>query len=282
MTAFHVFSHHKCATRWVLQYLTRVSEINSLTFYHTDFEDDAAPAEADIAFYGNSRCSLINPTLGPSLHIIRNPLSVIVSAYYSHLKTHPTEGWPQLVPQRQLLREHDKVAGMFLTLAFLERADLAPRAIGPLLAMREWDYGSKKYQTICAEAAVLSPYQTFSPAIRTAFPDRRLAFPDDEEFAFVRFAEGRAVGNRNNDSHYRSGARDDWRHELPPAVIAYIRARFADVLSTYYADAMADQEDDAINIARCRQSVQEDGWWQRLRRGVRYRAGEWRRNRPPT
>ena len=97
------FSHHKCATRWLVDYLTRVAALNEWSFFHTDYHDQAPDRSADIAFFGNETYSRIVEQNCCGFHIIRNPLNIVISAYNSHRETHPTDNWPQLCRQRAVL-----------------------------------------------------------------------------------------------------------------------------------------------------------------------------------
>jgi hypothetical protein len=239
------FSHHKCATRWLLTYLEKTANLNGLTFFHTDFVDEPCSESAQIALFGNAGYAHVSARHYRGVHVIRNPLSVVVSSYYSHLQTHPLlDSWPELTIQREILRSVSKTEGMFLTLAFVERADIAKRAIGPLLSLRQWDYDDSNYQTLRMEDLVSNPSELIAPFL-SRFGQFRL--PSDEEMTFSQFSSGRDPGEIDNNSHYRSGSKDDWREELPPAIVRYIRLRFSDLLERYYPESLTDAENSHMH-----------------------------------
>ncbi len=128
---------------------------------------------------------------------------------------------------------------MYLTLTFLEREDIADRAIGPLLSLRRWDYDDPRFVTLRMEDVVSAPTATLQP-IFSCLDDSRYHFPSDDEMRFLRFSGGRTVGEIDNNSHYRSGAVDTWKKELPGTIVQYIRVRFHDLLRQFYPETLIE------------------------------------------
>jgi hypothetical protein len=149
-------------------------------------------------------------------------------------------GWPQLRAQRGVLKTVDQAAGMLLELTFVERSDIADRAIGPLLAIRQWDYADQRYTTLRAEDITSRPRATLAPILSGLRPEAPLLLPEDADMAFSRFAGGREIGTVDNTSHYRSGSTDSWRAELPEPVLQYVRAHFYDFLKMFYPEALVN------------------------------------------
>ncbi len=234
------FSHHKCATRWFADYLTRVSDLNGYSLFHTDYHDQAPDRCVEIAFHGNATYSRIVEQNLSGIHLVRNPLNIVVSAYYSHLETHPVDNWPQLRRQREALKSVSREEGMLLTLAFLERMDIADRAIGPILSLRQWDYEDNRFTTLRMEDVTARPSASLSQALSQIRPDSPLVLPADSNMAFSNFSGGRKVGEADNHSHYRSGAVDSWKTELPSAVTQYFRSHFREFLARFYPDTLVD------------------------------------------
>ena len=234
------FSHHKCATLWLHEYLAKAAELNKRTFFRTNFGDAPKGATADIVFFGNATYRFDAECGLSGWHVIRNPLNLIVSAYYSHLQSHPFTGfWPALMPQRKLLKSAGKDEGMFLTLTFLERADIDSRWMGPLLALRQWDYADGRFKTLKMEDMVARPDHVLRPILSGLGENGSVILPTDSEMRFANFSGGRKVGEIDDSSHYRSGSEDSWKTELPPVIIRYIRSRFADVLERFYPETLS-------------------------------------------
>lgn len=173
------------------------------------------------------------------LHVIRNPLSVILSAYHSHLATHPTEGWAALAAQRAILSAATAREGMLLTLPFLLSEAFFEATPGPLNALQAWNYDDERFQTLRMED-LTRDVEGFLTLIRGIDGFEDLSTPAVEEFQFQNFT-GRAIGEVDNSSHYRSGDANAWRSELPPIVIEFVRSHFRPMLERFYPDALSDR-----------------------------------------
>ncbi len=173
----------------------------------------------------------------PAIHIIRNPLDIVVSAYYSHFSTHDVEGWPALGDQRRVLAGCSREQGFFLTLAFLERADFYTGTPGPLHALRCWNFDDERICTVRMEDIVKDVnYQLGGFLIENLAGPIELPSPGD--FTFERITGGRHAGEIDDRSHYRSGRPGEWRRDLPEPVINYIRTHFRPLLERYYRDSL--------------------------------------------
>ena len=124
----------------------------------------------DVVVALNADYSSINDHISANMqcmHIIRNPLSVVVSAYYSHLRTHPIDGWDLLARQRSVLSEVDKDVGMALTLSFLESSHFQPETNGPLCDMISWKYVDSRIITLRMEDITANAATFFRELSRT-------------------------------------------------------------------------------------------------------------------
>jgi hypothetical protein len=153
---FILFTHHKCASIWLGHLLERYCAAFNKSFFNRRMSGFAPPADRnfDVLLFTNSDyqycVQYFQPWLDsgsrPPLHVIRNPLDIVVSAYYSHLATHPVNEWPELARQRDVLRSLDKTSGMLATWVFLEQSDFDAGVVGPLFALRrqERQAGTKR------------------------------------------------------------------------------------------------------------------------------------------
>ena len=234
-----VLTHHKCASIFVQEYLERICRMNDLRMFHS-YEGMAQPRpECDISFLMNAEYPLIERALSvPAVHIIRNPLDIVQSAYYSHRSQHRVQGWPQLVLQRDLLANVTKEEGFYLTTAFLEREDMSPRTPGPLHALRFWSFDDTRIVTVRMEDLVADVNQVLGRHVVSGL-GRNTQLPPSEDYTFERMSGGRRVGEVDEKSHYRSGRAGAWRDELPGALIAYVRTNFRTVLERYYPESLA-------------------------------------------
>ncbi|MDH3267127.1 MAG: hypothetical protein OEM25_09190, partial [Gammaproteobacteria bacterium] len=69
----------------------------------------------DFLSYGNADFSFVE-SLGQhrAFHVIRDPRDIVVSAYFSHMRSHSTEEWPELVQYRNKLNSVSKDEGLAL------------------------------------------------------------------------------------------------------------------------------------------------------------------------
>jgi hypothetical protein len=234
MNSIYIHSHHKCASRWAISYFKEIARLNARSFFHSDYSIDVAKIDSDLAFFGNSSYDRASENNLVGLHFVRNPLNLIVSAYFSHLKTHPEDGWENLTTQRALLKAVNRNDGLHLTTLFLDRSDINAGAIGPLFAMRSWNYDDPRFLTVRVEDIVAAPSQTMRKL--PAFAD--LALPQDAGFCFEAISGGRVLGQIDENSHYRSGDANEWKKHIPDALVSYVQAYFPQLLSRFYPDVM--------------------------------------------
>ncbi len=226
-----VLTHHKCASTWLTQYLRQFAEMNGFSFDVTQLS--VIPSETDISCLINADYRILPDIVRPCLHIIRNPLDLIVSAYYSHLATHSLAGWPQLERQRSVLANASREDGLFLTLAFLERDDFYNGAVGPLHALRHWNYDDDAIFTVRMEDAVGSNGILIGNWLSGVDPDYQL--PDPANYAFSRFS-GREPGSIDDNSHYRSGIAGEWKSTIPVSLIDYVKNHYRPTLEPFYPE----------------------------------------------
>lgn len=232
-----ILTHHKCASAFVGHYLAKFCEINALRFYWSHLGSSFPPEEYDVVFLTNASYQPIYSQLSfPILHIIRNPLDIIVSAYYSHLATHSLAGWPQLQEQRRILGGCSKNEGLYLTLAFLELSEFYSDTPGPLFALRHWKFDDERILTVRMEDLVKHVNGSLGPILRKVFGLTAI-LPDRKEYLFETMSGGRPPGEIDNSSHYRSGISGAGLAELPSPIVDYIEKHFSDLLSRYYPDS---------------------------------------------
>jgi hypothetical protein len=232
-----VMTHHKCASSFVQFYLNEVCKLNGLRMFCSHLGTAAPEPGFEISLLTNAVYRQVTGSIDiRSIHVIRNPLDIVTSAYYSHRLTHSLDGWPQLAQQRRILEKSSKEAGIFITLAFLEQAEFYPSTPGPLHALRSWPLDDTPIGTIRMEDLVRDVSAVLGEILLESFGNT-IKLPDRENFTFERIA-GRHAGKIDETSHYRSGLPGGWRDELPEAVVAYVRESFRPLMERYYPDAL--------------------------------------------
>lgn len=217
-----IFNHHKCATTFLARFLKEFCDTNNLKHkinYRGVVDMDEMRKGMDIVSLSNADYRFVKANGGSGLHVIRNPLAIVNSAYFSHRNVHPSNGWHLLEEQRDSLLKMNKEDGIWSTIEFLEREEFYPETKGPLRALREWDFDDEHFFTLRCEDLVKSPARCLIDAIATHYKvteDLTSAFslPPEKNFTFAAMAEGRKPGEVDNSHHFRSGNPQDYMNNL--------------------------------------------------------------------
>jgi Sulfotransferase domain len=231
----NVLTHHKCASAWTAMYLNEFCSLNSVSMSTTPYSNQVLDSSDGINLFLNASYEFISSRIAGGIHIIRNPLDIVVSAYHSHKSTHPLEGWPELAAQRRILCSSDEHDGLYLTLTFLERDDFYNRAVGPLHALRHWKFDDDRFCHLTMEDLVRNPESELGSVLQSGFAESNL--PNASRYKFEAMA-GRQIGEIDSGSHYRSGQADQWREWLPDGIIKYIRSHYTPLLEKFYPHSL--------------------------------------------
>lgn len=127
------FSHHKAASSWIRRILVELGTALRLDVRHLDIPASYAPyaimremidaEQPDIIVindYGPEVVDTLPPFRG--FRVIRDPRDIIVSAYYSHRNSHPTDWsgyhWADLAAHRAALLRLSPHEGLLAEMAF--------------------------------------------------------------------------------------------------------------------------------------------------------------------
>ena len=198
----------------------------------------------DYFFNANAFYPYIPPNVSKAVHIIRNPLDILVSAYYSHRYSHPTEGWPDLSEHRRVLAGLDKTAGLALEFAYMfahnfQFSENKPGVVPPFAAYERWDWDDPRILTVRMEDLTQIPDIVFARMFEHC--GKVLPPHFDEAIASAPFeimSGGRQKGQRDDQSHYRSGLSGEWRAELPDFLVQAVCQKFSTMMQRYYSDSL--------------------------------------------
>lgn len=214
------------------------SDLNDLTFFSTNrgwcgYENSELDNRTCV-LYRNANYDVISAKCKSGVRILRDPRSVVCSAYFSHLNSHRIEDWIQLRKQRKLLKQFNEADGFRLTLAFLERSDFYHGTAGPLNVMSSWMFGDKRYTVLRAEDYFKDPVTNLHRTIvANGLDPNHFKYPNAANYSFKSIS-GREVGEIDSSSHYRSGDLFDWNDKLPDDVVAYLESHYSNIIGTYY------------------------------------------------
>lgn len=259
--------HHKCATRWVNGILRPVCREMGLRhkvvwdpgMFANDLAAWVEQNEVDFLSYTNAdyrRVKELKKVRG--FHVVRDPRDICVSAYFSHLKSHETKNWPELVAHRQKLQTLSKEEGLLLDMEFVA---------GFIEEMDSWDYNDSNFLQVRMERLTADPYRqmlkifdfmgildrrryTARLSLLHAL-SRRLQRVSQGRFSinglsqhlpaerllgiiwendFASKSGGRRPGEEDQTSHYRKGVPGDWRNHFREEHIHYFKEHYNSLL----------------------------------------------------
>jgi hypothetical protein len=239
-------THHKCASAWLSGVLhSYYAEQCSQPVLHShrsdEFPEDCAAYRYLLLI--NAHYPFLKDKLTRAVHVVRNPLSIVVSSYFSHLATHPTERWPQLAVQREKLQRLPKAAGLEATVQFLSRPQGfhdEDGVMGPLWSLRHFDYDDPRILTVRMEDLVAAPAAVLPECLAflgAECPADLLA--QLSQHSFEAKSGGRKPGVVDTSSHYRCGDPSDWINHLSRDCALGILRDHAPFMNRFYSGSAA-------------------------------------------
>jgi hypothetical protein len=227
------FGHHKCATQWMKAILAEVCTITGRELVvHSGprtFGGDLGAAipdpEGTVLCYVNADRHHVD-TLGPlrGFHIVRDPRDIVVSAYFSHLYSHPE--YLHLAEYREQLRSVSEEEGLLLEI---------DKRRHEFRMMFEWDYERPDILELRMEDVTVES----APAVSRILSFLGLGADDGLDQATVaaivernafEAKAGRAPGTEDVRSHYRKGVAGDWVEHFTERHVEYFKDHYNDLL----------------------------------------------------
>lgn len=236
-------THHKCASAWLSSvlhsyYVQRQQQRVFHSYKSREFPEN--PSDYRYLLLINADYPFLRDKITRAVHVIRDPLSVVVSAYFSHLSVHPVDRWPLLAAQRQRLQSLSEEEGLEATFEFLSSPAFDDGVVGPLWGMSHFDYDDNRILTIRMEDLVATPQLVLPRAfsfLGKACPAELLSQLDDHSFKIK--SGGRDPGTVDTASHYRSGNPTDWVNHLSLACARTIYHAHKPFMDRFYPTTAA-------------------------------------------
>jgi tetratricopeptide (TPR) repeat protein len=224
------FGHHKCATTWISSIIESVSQnaglcsakIHNLEMIQKDkLKNIQFLSDTNSASIGSE---LLNGFNYAGFHVIRDPRDIIVSAYFSHKKTHASGEW--LIEHRKKLKSVDLDQGLRLEMDF--RSD-------ELKALRNWNYKNPKVYETRFEIITVNALNEFRKIFKFLgiFPEflsNHLLENIIQAHSFDRLSKGRKPGEEDSGSHYRKGIHGDWVNYISGKNKDYFKGKYGQLL----------------------------------------------------
>ena len=230
------FGHHKCGSTWIYHVLRDVAKHLEIEHLHAhgayEFNRDLPGARLERGFdlitYVNANYHYVREVEIRGVHVVRDPRDLLVSAYFSHRNSHPTEGWPELEELRPHLNSVDIETGLLLEMEFCSGVldDMAswpsdPPGILRLTFERMIEHEQSAFREICEHlglGAILEDEALSEIVTR---------------WSFESLTGGRKRGVEDPSHHFRKGVAGDWRNHFTPAVTWAFKNRYNHLLQHF-------------------------------------------------
>lgn len=262
------YGHHKSASSWVHTIVGHVCDETGMRcsylanegMFDGDLRAWVERDRSDFLCYVNADWEHVRHLPEHrGFHIVRDPRDILTSAYFSHLHSHKTDAWPELVDHRKRLEEVTKDEGLILEMDFnsdvfaemdgwnyeqenvleLKMEEFTPDPLNGFLEvfrflgfLDESHYSKKKQARwlVTSAANVLHRHGKLPlqrPA--TSLPaERLLGIVHDNRFDTK--AGGRKAGEEQTTSHYRKGVAGDWVNHFGPEHVEAFKERYNPLL----------------------------------------------------
>lgn len=273
--AYFYFGHHKCATRFVIKVCQSVSNLLSLS--NTEFHNDrmfnnnlneyVKSRPVDFVYYTNADFHQVAPLdlRYRGFHVIRDPRDIVVSGYFSHLNSHPTNEWNDLIEHRNVLSRLNLADGLSAEIEYAHRW---------IDAISTWDYTRENILEIKFEELTVRAQDVFvqiftflnliddTPACAGSslggsarhlvrlLSDRvsrapRLITEKDLVYQvylmqFHKLAGSRSKGQEDQKSHYRKGIAGDWKNHFTDSHKVQFKDRYPGLLERLGYESTSD------------------------------------------
>lgn len=286
---FVALGHHKCATMWVHTIASelcretgrRFGEVFKPPMFDGELGRYVERERLDFLGYGNAHFDYVKQLpldRVRGFHYVRDPRDIVASAYFSHLYSHSTENWPELIAHREKLKTLSKEDGLMLDIDFrsvqfeemaswkeyegnairtYRMEDLTRNPYPEMLRLFRWlglldeEYYSpaKRVHLMISKAfrrlEYLFDYKVKMPFAPTLLPaERFLGIVWENDFEKK---AGRKKGQEDSKSHYRKGVAGDWINHFTPRHIEHFKARYNNVLLMYGYETEENWEEQYLD-----------------------------------
>lgn len=227
------YGHHKCGTTWISHVVSAICQKVNLKYnlqwndqlFGKDIDSNWKNDNFDFLCYTNADYIQIRHLKIKSFHVIRDPRDLIVSSYYSHLKSHP-DNWPRIYYFRKYLQSLPKEIGIMKEIEY---------SLANYQHLLMWDYNNPYIKELKFEKLTLNPKKYWLEILKFIglYPDK---IKKDEIYeilrcySFERMSGGRKPGEEDQTHHFRKGVSGDWRNHFTSQHIDYFKKLYNPIL----------------------------------------------------
>src|SRR5688572_14278774 len=147
------FGHHKCGSTMLLIVIERLCHYMGLKHAHfhspkqwkydgisRTLDDVVEDLKLDFVSYISADTKFIaDKQKYRGIHVIRDPRDIIVSSYFSHRYSHPTDYWPELSEFRKLLEKLPEEEGLLENIKFIAKLRVDGWDLNLFNTLMDWD-----------------------------------------------------------------------------------------------------------------------------------------------
>jgi Sulfotransferase domain len=263
------FGHHKCATTWIESMIKPVCNelklnhcnVHNSKIFREELDQFVETNKIDFLSYTNADYDYVKQLKSfKGFHVVRDPRDIVVSAYFSHLYSHSTEEWSELISYREKLKNMSKDEGLLEEIKFRKKS---------FEMMGNWDYKLNHVMEIQMEKLIINPYNYFVEILRfLGILNEKSSLKDEFKYDlkkniakiqkrilgkeilntsikklrleealtivylndFQKKSGGRSKGKENVKSHYRKGIPQDWKNHFNETHIEFFKENYNDLL----------------------------------------------------
>lgn len=240
------FGHHKAATNFCNEIMLDVARLkegvhvalHSPIVFRDNLERHLEITGAKFISYTNADYTHVSKMEGDyrGFHVIRDPRDTIISSYFSHRDSHPSDDWPELDVHRKKLKDMDEQGGMLEELKFSGKLPCNGYDLSPLLLSGKWTYDNPLVFEMRFEDLIKNPCRMMLMALRHMDPDGWKNPLDLFKLQRIvkshTFKKLRKSSSRYNGNHYRKGKPGEWRDYFAkyPLLKEDFKSRFGDLV----------------------------------------------------
>jgi hypothetical protein len=273
------FGHHRCGSTMILIVVEKLCHYMGLkhAHFHSPKEwghnSNSSTLDALVEHLGLDFVSYISADIKyiadkqryRGVHVIRDPRDIVVSSYFSHRYSHPTDYWPELIEFRKSLEKLPKDEGLLENMKFTAKLRVDGWDLNLFDTLMDWYYSMPNVMEVKFEDLVANPYQIFVEMfeflglvddtdirasgitsllrykLRSQYPQwpsfRKIdQIPAWILFSFVytnrftKLAGGRGQGQEDIRSHYRKGTPGDWKNHFNEQHKKFFKDHYNDLL----------------------------------------------------
>lgn len=240
------FGHHKCASNWLSRHIVKsVADKINLKYEHYgnprafnhELKNTLAHKGIEFFAYTNANIDYIKDIIADikGFHVIRDPRDICVSAYFSHLHSHPVKGKysDNIREMRQRLNSLSMKEGLFIEMDFLESI---------FSHLDKWNYSLSNILEIKFENLIQAANQTILAIFEflnlisedPEKEEKKISFLELHKIIdskrFENMTAGRNPGEENVKSHFRKGISGDWQNFFNKKHKEYFKLKYNNLL----------------------------------------------------